>query len=55
MLGQARSLLTNINSEMEIYWEDRSEEWQNSERGENFTERMESIMEIATLLQDLTQ
>lgn len=53
MVGQAFTLLETITVEMEAYYEERTEGWQNSERGESFTERMESIEEVVTLLRDL--
>ena len=53
MIRQARTLLETISAEMAAYYEERSESWQNSERGENFTERLESIEELITLLRDL--
>lgn len=53
MVGQALTLLETISVEMEAYYEERTEGWQNSERGESFTERMESIEEVVTLLRDL--
>jgi hypothetical protein len=52
MMGQARTLLETITAEMDSYYEQRTEGWQNSERGESFTERLESIEEIVTLLRD---
>jgi len=53
MLRQALTLLETITLEMDDYYEERSESWQESERGENFTEKSESIKEAAGLLQDL--
>ncbi len=53
MIGEARSLLERVTHEMERYYEERSERWQESERGEWFTETMESVDEIVTLILDL--
>ena len=53
MVVQARTLLETITVEMDSYYEERTEVWQDSERGESFTERLESIEEIVTLLRDL--
>jgi len=53
MIRQAGTLLETITVEMEAYYEERSESWQDSERGENFTERLELIEEIVTLIRDL--
>ena len=54
MVVQARTLLETITVEMDSYYEERTEVWQDSERGESFTERMESIEEIVTILRDLS-
>ena len=53
LLRQASTLLETITAEMEAYHEERSESWKDSERGEIFTERMESMEEIVTLIGDL--
>jgi hypothetical protein len=53
MIGQGRSLLETVVSEMEAYRDEKSEEWQESERGERFAERMEVIEEIVSLMQDV--
>lgn len=53
MIGQGRSLLETVVSEMEAYRDEKSQEWQESERGERFAERMELIEEIVSLMQDL--
>ena len=53
MVGQARTLLETITVEMDSYYEQRTEGWQDSERGESFTQRLESIEETVTLLRDL--
>jgi len=39
---------------MDTYYEERSEEWQMSERGEQFAERKESVEQIAAQIEDLT-
>ena len=53
MIRQAGALLETITVEMDAYYEERTESWKESERGENFTERLESIEEILTLIRDL--
>jgi hypothetical protein len=53
MVGQACSLVESVTHEMETYYEERSEEWQESERGERFAEMMESIQEITAQIQAL--
>ena len=54
MIRQAASLLEGVSSEMGDYFEERSEGWQCSERGERLAERLESIEEIVGLMKDLT-
>jgi len=53
MLRQALTLLEPITLEMDDYYEERSESWQESERGDTFTERSELIKEATDLLRDL--
>lgn len=53
MMKQSESLLESVACEMEDYYDERSEAWQSSERGDIFTEKKESIEEIVALLQDL--
>ena len=53
MIRQARMLLETITVEMDACYEERSESWKDSERGENFTERLEPIEEAVALLRDL--
>ena len=53
MIRQAGTPLETITVEMDVYYEDKSESWKDSERGENFAERLESIEEIVALIRDL--
>ena len=53
MIWQACTLLETVTAEMDDYYEERAERWKESERGEDFTERRESIEEVVTLLRDL--
>ena len=46
MRRQALSLLEQVACEMETYHDQRSEAWQDSERGEAFAEMMESLADI---------
>ena len=55
MLGMAHSLLESASQEMDTYYEERSEEWQASERGERFAELMEPIQQMAVSMEDLKQ
>ena len=40
--------------ETEVYYDQRSEAWQESERGEAFGEMMESVAQIAEALSEVT-
>jgi hypothetical protein len=50
LLAQAQAALECVHSEMQTYYEARSDAWQESPRGEVLLERMESI---ETLMVDL--
>lgn len=50
---QAASLLEEVASEMESYHTQRSDAWRDSERGEAFTEIMESVAEAARALGEI--
>ncbi len=54
MLDQAATLLQTLQSEMENYHSDRSEEWQESERGSEFAGNLEAISELADAATQLT-
>lgn len=51
MTGAALALLADVHHEMEDYYQERSESWQESERGEVFTERMDALDEIIEMLE----
>jgi len=53
LLGHLRELLSTILDEMAVYQAERSEAWQDSERGELFTEQVAALEEIHGLLHDL--
>jgi len=53
LLGHMRELLSTILQEMAVYQAERSEAWQDSERGELLTEQAEALEEIHGLLHDL--
>lgn len=52
MISRSLALLESMRSEMETYYEERSERWQSGEPGERFIERMEAVEEIVALCQD---
>jgi hypothetical protein len=53
LLESARSSLSLLQGEMATYYDDRSEAWQESERGENHQSDLENIEEVLTLLGSL--
>ncbi len=50
MKDQARTLLQQLHDETEAYFDDRSEQWQESDKGEAMRERIEAL---AAILDDL--
>jgi hypothetical protein len=52
-LAAAQALLAQVSQEMQDYYDARSETWQESERGEAFTERQEAIEALSGELQTL--
>jgi hypothetical protein len=52
-IAAARSLLERVSEEMEDYYQDRSESWRESERGERFGERLEEIQDVLEGLRGL--
>ena len=52
MRKHALSLLDQVACEMEAYEKKRSETWQDSPRGEAFTELMESVADIVEALRE---
>ena len=55
LLEQAQSALSCVQMEMQAYYDDRSEAWQEGERGESMQERLDSAESILTDLEDLQQ
>lgn len=53
ILAEAAVLLYMVVSERESYYDDRSEEWQESERGEEFVERTDALKDIEGSLGEL--
>jgi len=52
-IGKARSLLDIVQTEMQSYYDDRSQVWQEGERGEIFQERIASVESVLDALADL--
>lgn len=53
MIRQARFVVEQVKSEMESYYIGRSDDWNDSERGEAFAELMESVEEAASALREV--
>lgn len=53
MLRQALYLVEQAGREMEAYYDEKTESWQESERGEAFAEAMESAAEISSALSEI--
>lgn len=53
-LRSAQSLLVQVSEEMQAYYDDRSDAWQESDRGETCAERQEAIENLVTELELLT-
>ena len=53
MLVHAQTLLIDAADEMQEYHDDRSEEWQDSEKAEAMLERVELLQEAAEQIQHL--
>jgi hypothetical protein len=52
MLSQAQQLVSQAASEMQSYYEERSEAWQESSRAEELLNKLECLEEIVTQLQE---
>lgn len=53
MTGQALLLLQSVQAEMQDYYEQRSDRWQESERGERMGERLQALQEAITTVEEL--
>ncbi len=53
-LAAAAALVAQVSEEMEGYYEERSEGWQESETGTGFAERQEMVAEVLSQLEELT-
>jgi hypothetical protein len=52
-LAQARMLLETVYSEMQAYYDDRSPEWQESEKADRFTDRSDALAELIAGFDDM--
>jgi hypothetical protein len=55
LLEQAQSALSCVQTEMQAYYEDRSEPWQEGERGEALLERLDGVESLLCDLENLQQ
>jgi hypothetical protein len=53
-LRHAYTLMETTATKMQEYYDCRSEQWQESEKAEIFEERLQSLVELVSELQDLT-
>ena len=52
-MRQAQALLDTAVTEMQTYYEQRTETWQEGERGERFLERLEALQELHGAIDEL--
>ncbi len=55
LIQHGYAALDASRDEMDVYFDERSEEWQQSERGEELQERIERLTEITDMLNELLQ
>ena len=53
LLAHARSALTTLRDEMELYYTERTETWQESEPGEACQERLQSLNDLLESVEEL--
>ena len=53
LVHQAGTTLKVVHGEMESYFQDRSESWQEGERGEAFQEKKDALEEVIGALEEL--
>ena len=46
LLEEAQNLISGVRENLQEYYDDRSEAWQESERGEEFQERIDSVANV---------
>jgi hypothetical protein len=52
-IGNAAKLLGMVAQEMQQYHDERSDGWQESDRGTDFQSHLESLIEVQSLVEDL--
>jgi hypothetical protein len=53
--SQALAALSTVHDEMQEYFDDRSAVWQESERGEEFSARLDGIQDVVSSLEELAE
>ena len=53
-LASAQALVTQVSVEMRDYYEERTETWQESERGEQFQERLAALEELLSQFEQIS-
>lgn len=53
LLQQAERLLQTVHEEMQEYYDQRTEAWQTSERGEVFVDRLQAVQELQSATAEL--
>ena len=53
-LNTARELVERTVEEMQEYFDERSEEWQEGEKGPEFQERIDEVQEVLDAMSELT-
>lgn len=53
-IANVQSLLALVEQEMGNYYDDRSEAWQESLRGDEFQERLDAVRDARSILDELT-
>lgn len=55
LVNQAQHCLHSVEQEMRSYYEERSEAWQGSERGQSFEERLQAVQALLEGIDELIE
>ena len=55
MAAHARETLTTMQAEMQAYYDERSEQWQDSEKGEDFQRRLDALESVLSEMDALDE
>lgn len=55
LLDQAQRTVEVVADEMEAYHDERSDQWQEDERGEAFMQRLESVQEVTAAFDNIPE